>query len=455
MPSLEARLSELERGRGWPEARDVARYRWRGGLARPEQLPPSGDWRTWLVLAGRGFGKTRSGAEWVREQIELFGARRVALVAPTAADARDVMVEGESGILAVCPPWNRPKYEPSKRRVTWPSGAVATCYSADEPERLRGPQHDRAWCDELGSWRRPGAYDNLLLGLRIGADPRLCVTTTPRPTRLLKSLLAAPTTVKTGGSTYANAANLAPAFLDSIVARFEGTRLGQQELWAELVEAAEGAWFPQFDPGLHVGEAAEYHPGPMVRLAIDAGTSRHTGAVLFQVAEDGPHRHRINVFGDYYAEGLYSAANAEAIKASGAALIGRPPDLVRLDPAATQRTGIGPAAYGEYERVFGARTLAGWPLRPVADGLDLIDVLLGGAGKTPEILIHPRCTHLISAFQGYSRQERAGEFLDVPEDPQHPHEELMDSLRGGLVDAFPEGRGPKPKFRRTHVRNLL
>jgi Terminase large subunit, T4likevirus-type, N-terminal len=121
--------------------------------ARPAQLPPAGNWRVWLLLAGRGFGKTRTGAELVRARVAGRTARRLALVAPTAADARNVMVEGESGILAISPPWDRPRYEPSKRRLTWPNGAIATLYSADEPERLRGPQHDATWCDELGSWR--------------------------------------------------------------------------------------------------------------------------------------------------------------------------------------------------------------------------------------------------------------------------------------------------------------
>jgi phage terminase large subunit-like protein len=137
------------------------------------------------LLAGRGFGKTRTGAEWVRSQIEEGRASRVALVAPTGADVRDVMVEGESGLLAVCPPWFRPVYSPSKHRLTWPNGAIATTYSADEPDRLRGPQHDAAWCDELGSWRYPDAWDMLQFGLRLGADPRTVVTqahqTHPRP----------------------------------------------------------------------------------------------------------------------------------------------------------------------------------------------------------------------------------------------------------------------------------
>ena len=151
-----------------------------GWWGRPNQQAPKGDWRTWLLLAGRGFGKTRSGAECIRDQVIHHRRRRIALVAPTAADARDVMVEGESGLLAIGPPQQRPQYEPTKRRLTWPNGAIATTYSADEPERLRGPQHDAAWCDEIASWRYPEAWDMLMFGLRLGPDPRVVVTTTPK-----------------------------------------------------------------------------------------------------------------------------------------------------------------------------------------------------------------------------------------------------------------------------------
>ena len=222
-----------------PDAAAAFEYHWRY-RARPEQLPPEGSWRVWLLMAGRGFGKTRCGAEWVRAEVKA-GRRRIALVAPTAADARDVMVEGESGILAISPDHERPLYEPSKRRLTWPNGAIATTYSADEPERLRGPQHDAAWCDELGSWRFPEAWDMLMFGLRLGIDPRVMVTTTPRPTRLIRSLVDDPKTAITRGTTYANRANLAGAFLDQIVKKYEGTRLGRQELNAELLDDVPGA----------------------------------------------------------------------------------------------------------------------------------------------------------------------------------------------------------------------
>lgn len=215
------------------------RYDWEF-WARDDQLEPSGDWVVWLALAGRGWGKTRTGAEWVRAKKDTVS--RIALVAPTAADARDVMVEGESGLLAISPPWDRPLYEPSKRRVTWPNGAMATLYSADEPDRLRGPQHGAAWCDEIASWRYvQEAWDMLMFGLRLGDRPRICATTTPRPIKLIKELMKQATTHVTPGRTYDNLANLAPTFRDAIISKYEGTRLGRQELAGELLEDVPGA----------------------------------------------------------------------------------------------------------------------------------------------------------------------------------------------------------------------
>jgi phage terminase large subunit-like protein len=223
-----------------PTQPELDRYDW-PLHARPEQLPPPGDWTVWLLLAGRGFGKTRTGAEYVRAEVQAGRAGRIALVAPTAADARDVMVEGPAGIMAVSPPWFEPVYEPSKRRLTWPNGAVATTFSADEPRRLRGPEHDLAWPDELAAWAYPEAWDMLMMGLRRGARPRAVVTTTPRPIPVIRELLGDPGTVVTRGSTYDNRANLAPAFLEQILRKYEGTRLGRQELHAEILDDVPGA----------------------------------------------------------------------------------------------------------------------------------------------------------------------------------------------------------------------
>ena len=257
-------------------------YIWRE-WARPSQLPPAGDWRVWLLLAGRGFGKTRAGAEYVRARVKQ-GARRIALVGPTFEDARDIMVEGDSGILAVSPPAEGPRYVPSKRRVVWPNGATAALFSADEPRRLRGPQHDTAWCDELAAWRYPETWDMLMFGLRAGTDPRCVVTTTPRPIRLLRELLADPKVVVTRGTTYDNRRYLAPSFFGQIVRKYEGTRLGRQELEAEILEDLPGALWSR---GLIEACRVSHRPTDLVRVvvAIDpaarsAETSNETGIVV-------------------------------------------------------------------------------------------------------------------------------------------------------------------------------
>ncbi|MDR9392599.1 MAG: terminase family protein, partial [Trueperaceae bacterium] len=257
--------------------------------ARPNQLPPEGSWTTWLLLAGRGFGKTRTGAEFVRSEIENNRAHRVALIAPTAADTRDVMIEGESGLLNVCPPWNRPKYEPSKRRLTWPNGAIATMYSADEPERLRGPQHDLLWADELAAWRYPQAWDMAMLGLRLGT-PRAVVTTTPKPTKLIQALTKSDTVAITRGSTFDNRANLAPAFFEQIIQKYEGTRLGRQELYAEVLTDTPGAlWTRDLIEAAH----ATSDPPELVRVvvAIDPAVtsgeeSDETGIIVAGIDHD-------------------------------------------------------------------------------------------------------------------------------------------------------------------------
>ncbi len=211
--------------------------------ARPNQLTPPGNWFVWLVLAGRGWGKTRAGAEFANAEAKRLPGSRGALVAETPAQARDVMVElGESSILAISHPKSRPLYEPSKRRLTWPNGTTATIYSAFEYEELRGPQHHWAWVDELAKFTHvQEAWDNLMLGLRLPPHARACVTTTPRPISVIKNLLKDPTTHVTRGSTYENLANLSGAFRNTVLKRYEGTRLGRQELNAEVLEDVPGA----------------------------------------------------------------------------------------------------------------------------------------------------------------------------------------------------------------------
>ncbi len=223
-------------------------YHW-ALFARSAQLPPSGDWRVWLVLAGRGFGKTRAGSEWVRSIAESNPKARIALVATSLAEARAVMVEGESGILACCPPERRPVFESSLRRLKFANGAQAQLFSASEPDALRGPQHSHAWCDEIGKWplahdRATRCWDNLLMGMRLCDDPRITATTTPRSVPLIRRLLEKEdegATAVTRGNTYENSANLPDRFLTAIKEEFGNSQLARQEIAGELLKDVEGA----------------------------------------------------------------------------------------------------------------------------------------------------------------------------------------------------------------------
>lgn len=269
-------------------------------LARPAQLPPPGDWFTWLILAGRGFGKTRSGAEWALEQAR--HSARGALIAPTAADARDIMVEGESGILACAPATMAPLFEPSKRRITYANGAIQTLYSADEPDRLRGPQHHYAWVEEWAAMRKAGyLMDMARMGLRLGQHPRMCITTTPRPLPELRKLLKKPDTTVTRGTTYENLGNLAPTFREHVLDAYEGTRLGRQELGGEVLDDIEGALFM----GAWIRHVADRPRAHRVVVGVDPATSTgpdsdETGIVVAQLdREPGPDgKPRVTVLAD-------------------------------------------------------------------------------------------------------------------------------------------------------------
>lgn len=245
--------------------------------ARDNQKPPEWAWQVWLILAGRGWGKTRTGAEQVQSWAESGLHRRIALVGPTAADVRDVMVEGETGILKVSEFRMRPVYEPSKRRLTWPNGVIATTFSAEDADQLRGPQHHKAWCDEIASWKYPETWDMLMFGLRLGQSPQVVATTTPKPIRVISDLMKdeGKTVHVTRGNTYENQRNLAQSFIDKIVSKYEGTRLGRQELYAEVLDDVPGALWT-----LAMIEAAYVHDRPEMErivVAIDpAVTSTET-----------------------------------------------------------------------------------------------------------------------------------------------------------------------------------
>ncbi|MCB1339979.1 MAG: DNA-packaging protein [Pseudooceanicola sp.] len=251
--------------------------------ALPHQRPPGGRWRTWVILGGRGAGKTRAGSEWVRSIVE--GAKpldrgaacRVALVGETYDQVREVMVLGDSGILDCSPPDRRPTWKTSERKLIWPNGAEAQAYSSHDPDGLRGPQFDAAWADELAKWPNAEAtWDMLQFALRLGDDPRSCVTTTPRGIALLRKLLDAPSTVSTHAPTEANRANLADSFLDEVRARYAGSRLGRQELDGELLTEIDGAlWTAAM---LERGRVQSIPKLDRIVVAVDPSVSANPGS---------------------------------------------------------------------------------------------------------------------------------------------------------------------------------
>jgi len=263
-------------------------YRWNIQARDKQKLPP-GDWITWLIMAGRGFGKSRTGAETVRIWSDHYPI--IHLIGRTTTDVRDTMVEGPAGILAVHPPRNRPKYEPSKRRITWSNGCKALLFTADEPDLLRGPQCHKAWADELASWKyAEEAWDMLMMGLRLGQHPQVLVTTTPRPLPTIKELVKDPTTYLTRGSTFENKENLAEPFLKKILAKYEGTRLGRQELYAEILEDVEGAlWTLSLIEKAIVKEVPDME---RIVVALDPATTKKEssdefGIIVAGLGEDG------------------------------------------------------------------------------------------------------------------------------------------------------------------------
>lgn len=342
--------------------------------ALPHQLPPEGAWRTWIIMGGRGAGKTRAGAEWVRAEVEGAGpedpgrSRRVALVGETVEQVREVMVFGESGILACSPPDRRPEWEATRKRLVWPNGAVAQVFSAHEPESLRGPQFDAAWVDELAKWKRADeAWDMLQFALRLGSHPRQVVTTTPRNVGVLKAILKNPSTVITHAPTDANKAYLAASFLAEVQARYAGTRLGRQELDGVLIEDAEGALWTT------AAIEATRRPAPeafsRIVVAVDPPASGHNRSdecgiiVAGAVTEGPPGDWRAWVIEDASVQGAspegWARAAIEAMRRHGAqrlvAEVNQGGDMVgavlrQIDPLVPYRplrAGVGKAVRAE------------------------------------------------------------------------------------------------------------
>ena len=283
-----------------PKQAEELRYNWEF-WARPEQLEPEGDWNAWLALAGRGWGKTRAGAEWVRHRIKK-GDKIVHCVAPTKGDVRRVMVEGDSGLLNVCWKGDKtyrgkaigfPVWSPTNNTLTWENGAKAVFFSAEDPERLRGPQAYSAWTDELCAWRNAQeTWDMMMFGLRLGRKPQVFITTTPKTTKLLRNIISDPKTHISKGSTFDNAANLAGTFLDAVKKTYEGTRLGRQELYAEILDEASGAlWSREL---LFKCEVDKEDVPPLSRIvvAVDPAVTNKTdsdmtGIIVAGIDQDG------------------------------------------------------------------------------------------------------------------------------------------------------------------------
>ena len=299
--------------------------------ARENQLPPEGDWLTWIIMSGRGWGKTRTGAEWVAHNAITQDRTRWAVVAPTFADARDTCAEGESGLINILnrykalANWNR-----SIGEILLTNGSRIKLFSAEEPDRLRGPQHHGAWCDELAAWIRPEAYDQLQFGLRLGERPQTVITTTPKPVPLLKSLLKRDNAIVTRGSTYENRANLASTALAELEARYGNTRLGRQELQGELLEDMEGAlwtraWIEDkrlepkdmpplyrivvaIDPAVTSGEDSD-ETGIVVAGATSEGHFYVLEDATLKATPDGWGRRAVQAFNDWSADKIIAETN--------------------------------------------------------------------------------------------------------------------------------------------------
>jgi phage terminase large subunit-like protein len=401
--------------------------------ALPHQLPPEGAWKSWVIMGGRGAGKTRAGAEWVRAEVEGARpldpgrARRVALVGETIDQVREVMIFGDSGILACSPPDRRPVWEATRRRLVWPNGAVAQVFSAHDPDSLRGPQFDAAWVDELAKWKKAETtWDMLQFALRLGDNPRQVVTTTPQNVPVLKAILKNPSTVVTHAPTEANRAYLAASFLEEVRARYEGSRLARQELDGVLLEDVQGAlWTTAMLEGARAERPAAFD---RVVVAVDPPVTGHSGSddcgivVVGAVTQGAPQQWRAFVIEDASVSGASPAVWAEAVAAVAArhqadrvvAEVNQGGDLVtevlrQVDPAIPVKTvratrgkhlRAEPVAalyeQGRVHHVAGARlaaledqlcrmTVQGWQGKGSPDRLDALvwaihELMLGQAG---------------------------------------------------------------------------
>jgi phage terminase large subunit-like protein len=327
-------------------------------FAHGHQVPPAlaqggGEWRTWLLIGGRGAGKTRAGAQWVKSVAlapQSVPPRRIALIGETEAEVREVMIEGVSGLLSVHEPKERPAWQPSRRRLEWRNGTIAQAFSAEEPESLRGPQFEAAWADELAKWRHAEAtFDMLQFGLRLGARPRQVITTTPRPIALLKRLMADPSTAITHAATQDNAVNLAPDFVDHVLARYAGTRLGRQEIDGEIVEDRPDAlWSRAMIEACRTKEAP-----PLARIVV---------------AVDPP------------------ASSGKSADACGLVAAGRAPDGTIFVLADETAGGLSPSGWAAKAIALWRRYSADALVAEVNQGGDMVRAVIGQADATVPVI---------------------------------------------------------------------
>lgn len=400
-----ALLPELERRKILDELSDqdldALEYDW-AFWARPKQLPPEGDWLTWLLQTGRGFGKSRSGGGWVHVRAMAVPKRWCALVAKTPADARDVMIEGPAGILRNSPPDERPYYEPSKRRIVWPNGSWGTIYSAEESDQLRGYSGDTAWLDEFGKYSNPReVWDNLQFGMREASvdQPRVCITTTPRPLPILEEIEADPTTVTVKGSSYENRGNLAPTWFSKTLAKYEGTRLGRQEIHGERLDDVEGRVYSSFS-------GAFFPLGNVDPSVIDTG-----GDIL--VGQDFNVNPMASVIGVRVVDELHildalevPVSNTEQVMEEIKRRYPNRRVIVCPDPAGKQRHSNAKVGQTDYTIIqsFGFKIHAPDASPAVVDRENNANAMfLQGARR--RVRIHPRAKPLITALKNLTYKE--------------------------------------------------
>jgi phage terminase large subunit-like protein len=411
-----------------PAEQERLGYLWRL-WERIDQREPALPWRTWLVLAGRGYGKTRMGAEWVRRTAAAEPTARIALVGATRAQARSVMVEGDSGILAVCPPDEQPLWEPSLGRLRWPGGARAQLYSAAEPESLRGPQHHYAWCDEIAKWPfGQAAWDNLMLGLRRGALPRAMATTTPRPVGLVRKLYGQEGVAMTRGRTSDNAFHLSGAFIGEVIRDYGGTRLGRQELDGELIEDVEGSLWPRdliekcrTDAVFVAGEAAP---------RSGAGAAEPSGSGLYRCArKDELRRIVVGVDPPASAEGDACGIVVCGLGGDGIAYVLADASAAGLSPEGWARAVARAADLWRADRVVAEGNQGGAMVESVLRGADIglpVRMVHAGIGKSAR-------AEPVAALFETGRAKFAGAFP-----------ELEDELAGMQAGGGYEGPGRSP-----------